>query len=229
MTTTELFANAFSKKLVGDLECYWCAAPCGRQYPHNQPRLQIGQKRDPSVKRMSNAYECEGCRLFDFTCTTVQFLTEGKYKDRQHPVDYSWWITDKGAWCIHEDDYPLLYALLLNPPIPFALGLLDKKMDPKAKNKIRCIPINDPLTIKADTQLAFTINNVLHHYTVYELELALKQDPNGKDPGVRLLVELLGEYKFPEEKKPDEEVKRGRPSEPSVSVQNTLKKTIRKS
>jgi hypothetical protein len=227
MTATQLYASALGITLKGDLECYWCGAPCLRNHPHNEPRPYIGQKKDPTVKRPANGFICESCHKFAFPNTTVQFISSG-LQDRQDPKHHSWWMTEKEIRGIRGDDFQSLYELLLKPPIPFSLSLLNRKAEPLAVNKIRCMVVNDPLTILGDTELQFTINNALYHYSVYELELAIKQGPTGKEAGVRMLCELLGPYKSdsPIEAEP---AKVGRPTESHQHPKNTTKKVVSKS
>lgn len=66
--------------------------------------------------------------------------------------------------------------------------------------------------VKEETQLGFTLNNIVMHYSPYELDAALRGESQGKSPGVRELIRLLGEYKLPaKEGARPEKMDRGRP------------------
>ncbi len=225
LLTTHLFAAMFNEKLTGEAECYWCGAPCKRLVAHNQPTPGIGTRRDPTVKRPGSAYVCLGCQLFQRPSISVQFL-HGVLRDRQSPPNLSWWMTDEGGWGIEQANSQKLYELLLKPPIPFSLSLLDTSKDPKIKNRIHCSVANDPMAIQADNELHFTLNNQLCTYNVFELETALdRNDVSGMSFGVRALVEWIGPYD-----KPHVEPKVGRPKGHIVdSSRPMLKRRVSKS
>ena len=126
------------------------------------------------------------------TRVTVRFLSgDGKgnkgFLDRQCPQHHSWWVTPEGAFVVKPKDGDLIYRLLLAPPRSFALLLIDNS----PVNLIQLAVANDKVEIKGDTPLEFTINGVVHSYTVYEMEHALKHGPEGK-PGIMALMKIFG-------------------------------------
>jgi hypothetical protein len=52
-----------------------------------------------------------------------------------------------------------------------------------------------------DTPLDFTVNNIPHIFTVYDLQEAVKHGSTGKEPGARVLIKMLGPWKKPKEEK----------------------------
>ncbi len=232
LSASSLFAQCNGEKLTGDWECYFCGCACTQKLQHNLPRPQIGQKRDPFVRRPASPYVCSGCYLFQRASVTVNFLEPKHLKDRQSPINHSWLITEEGCWGIRKEDFAKLYTILLKPPIPFTLALIDLTKEPKATNRLHSMVVNDPLLIKASDSLSYTLNNQTYCYTVYELEIAIqKKDTNGLEPGTRLLVDHLGFDPAPyieEHKEEPKEKSAGRP--PALpTAHKTVNKTVRKS
>ncbi len=63
-----------------------------------------------------------------------------------------------------------------------------------------------------ETEIQFTINNIVHSYTPYDLDAGLTGDSNGKGPGVQALIRLLGGWDRPKvEKKESPSPQGGRP------------------
>lgn len=204
MLASELFALSQGGCCRGSFKCYWCAGPCEGQLTHQDHPRVFGEKRDFSaVKNRSSPYICNGCLLWQREKCTVNYLNGG-YTDSQTAANHSWFITQQTAWALRPWDYPKLYDYLLNPPHTFCLTFKEGKQP----NLIQLAVVNDNQQIRADDWLSFTIGGTVFRYSVYELNEALLTGPNGKESGVRLLLELLGP--------PPEELKmkrqRGRPT-----------------
>lgn len=223
LLASELYAISQGKSCSGREECYWCSAPCGRFNTHDDDVPVFAPRRAKTqAKRPGNAFVCDGCWLWRRKRITVFWLSEG-FKDGLCPLDHSWWITDQEAWGIRvPKDAGELYARLLEPPLLFTLTLTDGT--PGAKNHIQHAFANDLEEIKADTPLKFTLNNIPHEYTVYELGNALRtNDPAGMRPGVGALLRLFGPYEAS-----DRTERRG-PGRPRSDASQPHKKTVTKS
>lgn len=204
LLASELYALSQNGICSGSNECHWCGGPCSSNFPHDDPPPIIGIKARSPCKRPANSYICNGCWLFKRKRITISYLGGG-YKDGQCPSFYSWWITEKGAWAITNEDKEELYECLLDPPSKFVLALLDGK----SENYLQLAEINNHQDkILGSTPLVFTINNITHYYNVYELTEALINGPDGKEPGVGALLRLLGPYNVNEQV---EKKGRGRP------------------
>lgn len=211
LTAPTLYALAEGDRCEGDLECYWCGAPCGRQFPHDdRPAMPFVKADRRFVKRPGSAFTCRGCWLFRRRRITVRFLSdaEPKFLDIQCPLNHSWVVTERAAYGVRPDrDAAALYELLLDPPLRFALSLIVNEKT----NPIQSAPANNLTEIKGDTPLSFFCDWAGFTYTVCELEHVLLTDkPDGAMPGTRLLYSLLGPYQLKEER--SERRKRGRPS-----------------
>lgn len=206
VTCPELFAASQGACCSGPDRCHWCGAPCERWWRHDDAPPAIGV-RNYLALCPGNAYICHGCWLFRRRRVTVQHL-DGSYSDGQTPSRCSWWITPDGAWSLRVRggaDRDAAYALLLKPPLTFSLALLE---DPAEVCHLQRTPVNDFSVIHADTPLRFSLDNRTLAYTAYELTEALKGGLDGREPGVRALVRLLGP---PEARKAEEDAeKRGR-------------------
>lgn len=193
-TVAQLYASLQQYHCDGTDHCHWCGSPCHRFHLHDDPPPIIGIRSKSGAKYPANAYMCWGCYLFRRERMTVEHLSKLQppdkgYTDGQCPMNHSWFITTSGARIILKKDYPALWQLLLNPPLTFCLALLD----PPANNFVHLFHLNEVMEIKAGTPLKFTINNILHSYTVHELEDALTSKTlDGKEPGVHALLRLLG-------------------------------------
>lgn len=223
LLASELYAITQSRRCTGDEQCHWCGAPCTRDIMHDHEApaeiaraIRLCWLETCTVP--SSPWMCVGCQLWRRRSITVDFLADNslpwaeRAKDRQTPQKHSWWIEPElTTLAIRPKDRPQLYKLLVNPPERFLLSLLDKR----DTNLLQKCVVNDNPEVKADTPLHFTLDNVRHTYTVYELEEAIKsKQTTGKESGVKALVDYCGpctlkEYR--EEKR--EPAGRGRPAE----------------
>lgn len=188
---SDLFAWSQGSRNTGPDECHWCTAPCARLLLHDDdPPIPFvkGSHLRRFAKRPANGYTCLGCWLFRKKRTTVQYLN-GKLRDSSAPMEYSWWITEKGAWAIGKEDGPALYALLLKPPLRFSLSLVTEDTQNHLQLQTVCNAVSG---IQAEQQLPFTLNGAPLTYTIYELEEALRGRQQGVAPGVRALTNFLG-------------------------------------
>lgn len=206
IAASELFAQACGLKVGGAERCHWCAGPCGRAWPHDdQQPLPYVRSRD-GAKNPGGPWACEGCRSYRRVSQTAWKLSGG-YKDRQSFRRLSWWATPEGAYAVFdEQDKKKLWELALRPPPTFCLAL---SANPRVDNHLHLAKVNDHEVLTADLGLSFTLDNVAHEYTVYELKEACKFGPEGKSPGVNALWRFLGPNVLPDEK--HVEGRRGRP------------------
>lgn len=205
LTASDLYALAHGTKNEGEERCHWCGSACKREWLHDDPPPMIGVRCDLRYTKIPGShYYCRGCWLFKRNRITVNFLTGG-YKDSQDPQKHSWFITETTSSVLElSKDKTELYEQLLSPPLRFTLALLDGV---GSTNHLQSMVVNDNTSgINANTPLLFTINDIVHTYTPYELDTGLKQGADGRIPGVRALIRLLGEYVREEEKRG-----RGRP------------------
>lgn len=189
-----LYAQSQGARCEGPRRCHWCGGPCSTTYTHNDPRPLIpmpGQSRNPYRAAFpTEPHSCSGCWLWQRTSITARYLAGG-FRDRQEIRRCSWLLTSREAWAVRDEDKPRLLEFLVRPELPFALLLLD---DPKLLNHAHLGTVNAPEKLEAATPLRFTINNVPHAYTVYELEEALRVGHEaGVEPGVAALLRFLGE------------------------------------
>jgi len=63
---------------------------------------------------------------------------------------------------------------------------------PANTNLVHKMKVNEHQSMTADTRLDFTLNNIPHSYTVYELEQGIKLGPDGREPGVQAILRFLG-------------------------------------
>lgn len=206
----ELFAASQEMVCKGTFECHWCASPCTNRWGHDDEVIPF-QRCSTFAKRPGNQFICQGCWLFRRPSISVRSLGD-TLTDRQCLMNHSWILTKENIRVLsHKDNSKeILYQRLLKPPLLFALSLKHPLTD--CKSYLHCVHINDLSIINSDTPLVFTVDNKPHTYTVYELEEGLRHGTEGKMPGVRLLVELLGEFKLPDEIK--FEKKEGMPGRP---------------
>lgn len=235
-TAIEMYANSQGFVCDGPDQCHFCSAPCKRVIPHNDKKPITGYKYDTDAKLPGNVYMCVGCWLWQRERITVPFLNGG-LKDCQTPKNWGWLIepgTAKGirlkSTGTYEpgDDRMALVAKLLKPPHQFALSLVR----PGVHNKLYRCPVNDNAEVRADTELRFAIDNREFTYTVYELEAAVKEGPEGTENGVQELCRLLGVEKKSElELMIDADLKakeeKAGPGRPPALV-NTARKVIKK-
>jgi hypothetical protein len=204
ISASELFAISQGEECCGTEECHWCASKCDRRWLHDDPPPVPFARTKSSARRPSNHYVCVGCQVYRRPSVTINFLSGG-IKDRQTLKNHGWWLDEAGVWAVRTpQDSQALYKRLLNPPTVFALALLN---DDRCENLLNLAFANDNASVAADTVLKFTVNNVPHEYTVYELIEGLRHGAEGKMGGVRALIGLLG----PIDVKPEEKRPRGRP------------------
>lgn len=205
MLASELFAISQGSFNFGDgrWKCHWCGSElCTNEFAHDDvPNVPFLRSKS-TAKCPIESYICHGCWLWRRGKTTVNFLA-GSFQDSQLAKNHSWWITEQGACALkYQKDFDELYRLLSKPPKRFVLAL--RRPEDKVDTLIQLAVANDPGGILAKTPLFFTINNIQHEFTVYELTESFK---NGKDvygPGVRALWDFLGE--------PPDDVKSRHPS-----------------
>lgn len=223
LLASDLYARAHSVKNEGEDECHWCGAPCRRFYIHDDVQQIPFTRSRSTARRPANSYICQGCWHWRRRRVTVNFLG-GDFLDLQTAADHSWWVTERGAYAVRSgDDFGLLYDLLLKPPLRFLLSLVEGS----TRNELQLAVCNDVPEILADTRLTYTLNNIPHVYTIYELEQALLGGVQGKEPGVQALIRFLGPLSSPNK----EEViqpKRDRGRPPPLDDGRVTKKVIRK-
>lgn len=210
MNASEIYSNGMGDTCQGLDQCHWCAAPCDRMCVHDDDPIIPFVKRTLTAKKPANHWICRGCFHFRAKRTTINYL-HGGYKDGKSPRTLSWWMTRSGNHVVCKNESAVnLYPLLLDPPRCFVLALLD---DQTVTNNIHQAIANEPEEMKADTPLYFTLNNIPHTYTVYELREALgSSNASGREPGVQALIRWLGKYDMPME--PKREVGRPIKTEP---------------
>lgn len=189
MTASDLFALALGTRNAGKERCHWCGSACSNLWLHDDPPPIPFHRTKSTAKVPSSRHVCVGCWNFKRKKVTVRFLDE-TLKDSQAGENHSWWITETGSFGVRAADGPHLYPLLLKPPLWFALALKDGN----GPNLMQLMTANRCEDVKGDTPLSFTYNGVKHEYTVYELEQALQHGPEGKEPGVQLLLKTFGSH-----------------------------------
>lgn len=205
--------------------CHWCGSPCQRHHMHDDPpALPFTPKNRYKAKCPSTAYVCHSCYLWKRPRVTIYFL-DGTLKDVQCAQKHSWYITKDSAKAIRKEDRINLYPILLKPENTFVLSLLDGKE--KIDNFLHLNQLNDIAEIKGNTELKFTLNNVVFTYTIYDLESALRNSEVGKTPGVRTLIEYCGPYSIPP--LVEKEHRRGAPVTRGTGPLDTLRREIRMS
>ena len=159
---------------------------------------------------------------------------DGRPRDGQSPVEHSWWVTPEAAFTLTTPDFPKLWGLLIKPPRCFVLALVQPptyhpngQVDPKSvvgnqlhlavandfvkmervRDKEEEIDVDVGSKIEMGTRLQFTLNNIEHSYSVYELENAFRDGGDGKEPGVQALLKFLGPWPSHLTPKPIVEVK----------------------
>lgn len=222
LLASELYARSQGEICQGNQPCHWCGAPCERLWTHDDPPPIIGVKSTIHARHPSSPYICRGCFLFKRPRLTVWFLGGG-FKDGKCPRHFGWLITPKGSWAIDSENPSPVYEFLLKPEPVFSLSFLS---EPGITNRLQLTRVNELGEIKADTTIHYTINNIPHHYTIYELESAIRQGAEGREPGVQALLRLLGDYSLPEASK--EPRGKGRPSREEKEA-HSLRRTISRS
>ena len=231
-TASELYARSQSRQCEGPWRCHWCGGPCGNSVIHDDLPELVGVKRNQKLARCpANPWMCVGCQLWRRGRLTITWLHGAGSLDGQTPREHGWLITDEWANAVHPAGGTELVKLLLNPPDRFALLLLTEPRlnnEPRRpgaiQNQIHLAHLNEHTDLKADTPLAFTLDNVTFTYTVYDLEQAFITGTDGKEPGVRALFELFG---LTIKESEEEKRKKGRP-EALPTAKITSAKTVKK-
>jgi len=239
-TAAEIYALSQGNQCEGGERCHYCDTQCRRTLTHDEViELYTGRPRGgPLRKNPSVPYICVGCWLWRRKRVSAPYM-EGGVEDGICPKKRAWFVWPSMAWAIRKESAAKLYARLLNPPPIFFLTLLEGDNPPD--NFIQCCSANHHTAehpIRSDTPLKFTINNVVHTYTVYELEQAAVGGTQGREPGVQALIRVLGNVPkelvrhVVQEQKEDEETKRerGRPpkeDQPADLRVQEAKRTIR--
>jgi hypothetical protein len=224
MLASELYALSQGSICAGSFECHWCSSPCTADHIHDDLPTHIPFVRSPHPsKRPGNPYICQGCWLYRRTRLTVNYLS-GEWLDRQKPFDHSWLITKTNAWGIRPDDYPELFRFLLKPQCSFVLSL--RTPDYQFHNYLQLALCNDIAEITANTTLYFTVNNSANSYTIYELEEAIRNDEEGKSPGVRTLLAM---HRPPRPTEMNQHRGRGRPRKEEEVDHRTVERAVRMS
>ena len=187
MNLPELYAAANGMKCEGPEACHWCGSPCDQTWTHDDKLPIPFVRARTTALKPSGRWICRGCWMFRRPSTTVRFASGGEFKDRQRPQDWSWLITSGEAVALRPVDHRRAYEMLLKPPLRFALALRNGEPLP-----LHLGVVNDLAEIRTDTQLGFTIGGVRHSYSIYELREALTNGIEGKENGVRALVNFLG-------------------------------------
>lgn len=227
LTASMLFSSVQGIPSNGHLwcRCHWCGGPCNNQIVHDDPPPIPFVRSSSGAKCPSETYICMGCHLWRNGKRTINFLGGG-FKDGQRPKDHSWLITDKVALVLEDgkgqDD---LWRFLLTPSKQFVLALRSSKGG--VDTLLHFAIANDPGGILADTPLYFTLNNVPHQYSIYELVESIRSPDGPSDPGTKALWNFLGgppediQSQYP--KHGEEKRGRGRPPAKEDARQTTKK------
>jgi len=190
LRASEIFARSQSARCEGDDRCHWCGAPCrggAAGLRHDDPPPIPFVRSKSSARHPNGRFVCVACWLWRRRSVTVCYLPAG-FRDRRFAPDHSWWITEHGAWGLRPESAEALYGLLLKPPTRFVLALREGACD----NWLHLAVANDNPVVKADTPLHFTVNNIPHSYTAYELEQVARHQHAATPPGVAALIRLFG-------------------------------------
>lgn len=215
---SDLFAISQGSINDGGELCHWCGAKCTRQWRHDDLSPIPFVKPKNLARHPGMPFICIGCWLWRRKRVQIAYLDEREKKDGQCAMNHSWWITEEGAWAIRPEDYSQLYSLLLSPPTVFALSLISDK---STHNQLHLNFYNDELVIRQDTRLLFTFDNIVMSYSIYELEMGLKEGATGKEPGVQALIRMLGRY---DNLGKEEAEKKGPGRPPALDDAKSLKK-----
>jgi hypothetical protein len=137
-------------------------------------------------------------------------------------MKHSWLVTGEGAWALNRKSADRIYPKLLNPEVnkPFVLSLLHQGAD---DNLAHLSVVNFPENLNNKTVLKFTVNNKPFQWSPYELEEGLRNGTTGKEPGVKLLIEIFGPHELPPLPEPPAYQK----DESGKSVGGTIKGTVK--
>lgn len=215
-TAPQLYAMALGNPCCGPESCHWCGSPCERRWTHDEP-LRLAYRASVSQAKLpSSPWICRGCWFFRMPKVTVRY-PDGSFSDNKTPKKNGWLLTEWDAFAVRPEDHEAVWKVLRAPPLRFALVLRKG-----AETLLHVARVNDFSEIRMETELAFTVDNRPMTYTVYELEEAIKtRQVEGKEPGVRALVEYFG---MP----PGVVAKKGAGRPEATSAAKTLEKVVRK-
>lgn len=194
LQASDLWALSHGAVNKGPDRCHWCGSKCDRVWRHDGPPMLAFVRTSPLTKAPSNHFICSGCYLFRRKRVTISFLGGG-FKDGKCAIKWGWLVTDNYARVVRPQDpgdCQALWHLLLKPPLRWALALLTE-----GDNHLQLWPSNDLVEITASTPLNFCLNNVVHNYTVYELEQGLAHNNGVNNPGIAALTRTLLPYRAP--------------------------------
>lgn len=198
LSASAIYAINQGHECTGDEECHFCATPCTQYYKHGEyvPPLRGRPVGTPGIPRArpSSPYVCAGCWLWKRPRVSAHYLS-GFLKDGITPKSRDWLITPTECRAIGPDCGPSLWKRLFKPPLQFFLCLSTR--EGSTDNRLQSCKANCNERIKADTTFFYTLHNVVMTYTIYELEQAGKVGTQGREGGVRELINLLG--KIPDE------------------------------
>lgn len=229
LTAPELYARCLGLECSGNHACHFCGSPSTQKYGHDDLPPTVGVRSKSLARRAGNPWMCVGCHAWrKQKRITVNWL-DGGQKDGAWSANHSWLIIDQpwhskelerrfdpGPWGIRFDGFKILYRFLLKPLGRWCLTLradcktwlTGKKGDAyqvpdptltASENMLHVAEANDVKEVLAGSEFKFTLNNVVHSYSPYELEQGLRHGKEGKEPGVRVLIELLGPFPLPPE------------------------------
>lgn len=213
-TAPQLYALSQNRPCEGKERCHWCGAPCGQLNRHDEPPPPImrSARKLSTAKVPSSAWICNGCFNWRRQKTTMVF-PDRSYQDGQRAELFSWLIDEKGTAAVRQSkDQSTVWQYLLHPPTQrgFCISLVTSG---QPNYLHQAVPNFTSSGFTAASPITFTLNNVQHQYSVQELEGAVRTGvTNGKEPGVRVLLDWLG----PPPSglvKPDPNAKNGRPEE----------------
>lgn len=189
MLASELYAISEGKKCEGKRECHWCGAACEEKWLHDEPPPLIGVRRSAMVARPNNPWICTGCWLWRRQRITINLL-DGTQRDVQTPAKHCWLISDKTSLAFYAADHrQILFKLLTVPVAPFSLIL--RTPGNGVDVHIQMAVVNEMNNPTINTPMFFTLDNIKHQFTLYELDEALKHTDTGKEPGVRVLAKIF--------------------------------------
>lgn len=210
LRVSELYAFTQGNICEGKETCHYCMAPCDRKFTHKDPPPIPFARTKTTAKKPESPWECIACWLWRRKRVTVDYFSEG-YKDGKCLLHLSTLISDRTYVLDLPTCKEKLYETLLCPPLEFSLSFLE---DDRHENLLQLQELNKHKEIKANTELKFTVNNILHTYTVHELEETLIQGDNGRMPGARAILRILGPLDKGKDQKiiEKQKAKRGRPT-----------------
>lgn len=230
---SELFSISQGSANTGNgrWQCHWCGSKeCLNEFTHDDVAPVPFIRSKSTAKCPVEPYICYGCWLWRRGKVTINLLAGG-FKDGQLTKNHSWWITEEGAWAlVSKLDYDEVWKLLIKPPKKFVLAL--RRSKDKIDTLIQLALANDPGGIVGETVLYFTLNNIPHSFTVYELTESVKLGKESYGPGVRALWDFLGEPPEEVRKKippPKDEPRKQGERQHKDNPKKTVKKVIQAS